>query len=152
MWNARVLMRSCGSFVDFIETQRSTRHDDGAVPMEIGSLEKRLAALERKGKDKGGKIGKGKDSKGKDTGGTGKGKTDGKGKDKKGKPEKFEGYCGICGKWGHKQKDCWWATAGQGGLREKKLAPLDLQAGDNSLEEIRQVGRRQRQEGCCRNS
>ena len=47
-----------------------------------------------------GKIGK--HAKGK------KGKDKGKGKHK-GKHEsspKFEGYCGHCGKWGHKQKDC----------------------------------------------
>ena len=45
---------------------------------------------------------KGKHAKGK------KGKDKGKGKHK-GKHEsspKFEGYCGHCGKWGHKQKDC----------------------------------------------
>ena len=42
---------------------------------------------------------KGKHVKGK------KGKDKGKGKHKGGSP-KFEGYCGHCGKWGHKQKDC----------------------------------------------
>ena len=45
---------------------------------------------------------KGKHAKGK------KGKDKGKGK-QKGKHEsspKFEGYCGHCGKWGHKQNDC----------------------------------------------
>ena len=45
---------------------------------------------------------KGKHAKGK------KGKAKGKGKHK-GKHEsspKFEGYCGHCGKWGHKQKYC----------------------------------------------
>ena len=48
-------------------------------------------------KGKKGKHGKGK-----------KGKDKGKGKHK-GKHEsspKFEGYCGHCGKWRHKQKDC----------------------------------------------
>ena len=34
-----------------------------------------------------------------------------KGKDKSARPEKFDGYCGKCGKWGHKQKDCWSTVA-----------------------------------------
>ena len=61
----------------------------GEAPMEID------AVYGDKGK-------KGKDAKGK------KGKDKGKGKHK-GKHEsspKFEGYCGHCGMWGHKQKDC----------------------------------------------
>ena len=61
----------------------------GEAPMEID------AVYGDKGK-------KGKHAKGK------KGKDKGKGKHK-GKHEsspKFEGYCGHCGKWGHKQKDC----------------------------------------------
>ena len=61
----------------------------GEAPMEID------AVYGDKGK-------KGKDAKGK------KGKVKGKGKHK-GKHEsspKFEGYCGHCGMWGHKQKDC----------------------------------------------
>ena len=61
----------------------------GEAPMEID------AVYGDKGK-------KGKHAKGK------KGKDKGKGKHK-GKPgssPKFEGYCGHCGKWGHKQKDC----------------------------------------------
>ena len=43
-----------------------------------------------------------------------KGKDKGKGKHK-GKYEsspKFEGYCGHCGKWGHKQKDCRYKNTG----------------------------------------
>ena len=61
----------------------------GEAPMEID------AVYGDKGKK--GKHGKGK-----------KGKDKGKGKHR-GKHEsspKFEGYCGHCGKWGHKQKDC----------------------------------------------
>ena len=61
----------------------------GEAPMEID------AVYGNKGK-------KGKHAKGK------KGQDKGKGKHK-GKHESsplFEGYCGHCGKWGHKQKDC----------------------------------------------
>ena len=70
-----------------------------AVPMEIGAI---------------GKFGgKGKHVKGKtkDSGKHGKKKQDsapgnakGQGKDAS---ERFSGYCGRCGKKGHKQKDCW---------------------------------------------
>ena len=61
----------------------------GEAPMEID------AVYGDRGK-------KGKHAKGK------KSKDKGKGKHK-GKQEsspKFEGYCGHCGKWEHKQKDC----------------------------------------------
>eukprot|EP00969_Alexandrium_andersonii_P110532 4878077-Alexandrium_andersonii.AAC.1 len=27
--------------------------------------------------------------------------------------QRFEGYCGNCGKWGHRQKDCWGVNATQ---------------------------------------
>ena len=71
-----------------------------------------------KGKFKGTKSkGKGKDTKGKSKG-KGDGKFNTKTQDKaKGKQKtfehKFQGYCRACGKWGHKQLDCW-ATAGKG--------------------------------------
>ena len=45
---------------------------------------------------------KGKHAKGK----KGKDKSKGKHKGKHESSPKFEGYCGHCGKWGHKQKDC----------------------------------------------
>ena len=55
-----------------------------------------------RGKEKAKAVRKGK--------GKGKGKPDGKGKGKakgKGKSSWFEGYCNICGKYGHKASDCW---------------------------------------------
>ena len=60
----------------------------GEAPMEID------AVYGEKGK----KVKHGKGKKGKD-----KGK--GKHKGKHESSPKFEGYCGHCGKWGHKQKD-----------------------------------------------
>jgi len=64
-------------------------------PMEVDAI---WGAKGKKGKGKGkGKKGKGKGGKGKED----------KDKSKAGeKEEKFEGYCGKCGKWGHKQKVC----------------------------------------------
>ena len=61
----------------------------GEAPMEIGAVNGEKGKKSRHDKDK-------------------KGKNKGKGK-QKGKHEnspKFEGDCGHCGKWGHKQKDC----------------------------------------------
>ena len=55
-------------------------------------------AMTRKGKGKGGKS---KGSKDKEKGSS-------KGKDtEKEKVVRFDGYCEHCGKWGHRQKDCW---------------------------------------------
>ena len=78
---------------------------NGSQPMEVD-------ALYGKGKSKGGKWGKDKGH-GKEKGhGKDKGKDKGvKGKEKSSRPEKFEGYCGKCGKWGHKQSACWSTVA-----------------------------------------
>ena len=69
--------------------QSSQSTSTGAAPVEVDDVY-------------GGKGKKGKSNKGK------KGKDKGKGKhrDKQENNPKFEGYCGHCGKWGHKQKDC----------------------------------------------
>ena len=55
-------------------------------------------------KDGKGKTRKGGGKKGKD--GNGKGGRR-KGSPDEERPEKFEGYCIRCGKWGHRQRDCW---------------------------------------------
>ena len=86
--------------LDFIEA--SCDRADAPVPMDV-------SALDRKGKGKGkgtGKTGKGKGGKGK---GKSKGKSHEKGKkgDQEKKPEKFDGTCSHCGKYGHKARDCW---------------------------------------------
>ena len=79
-----------------------------AVPMEIGCLERRILALEAKGKGK--THSKGAKGKGQE-----KGKAKGKGQEAKGKGKnsqkggkeaartdgKIQGYYGLCGKWGH---------------------------------------------------
>jgi hypothetical protein len=83
------------------------KHND---PMDIDAMGKG-----GKGK-KGGKAGKGKKggkaeaTKGKDH--KGKGKQAQKGKGPSTARDKFEGYCGNCGIWGHRQAECWWSTAG----------------------------------------
>ena len=65
-----------------------------------------------KGKDKGGKgKGKGKDSKGKGKGKSWNSPSAAHGGTGGGKgypsPPKFEGYCDLCWKYGHKKADCW---------------------------------------------
>ena len=67
----------------------------GPAPMDVD-------AMTRKEKSKGNKSkGKGKGSKDNEKGNN-------KGKDtEKEKGVRFEGYCGHCGKWEHRQKDCW---------------------------------------------
>eukprot|EP00969_Alexandrium_andersonii_P029952 1306357-Alexandrium_andersonii.AAC.1 len=51
---------------------------------------------------------KGKDSKGKGgKKGTGKVKGKDKSSTQNSDPQRFEGYCGYCGKYGHRQRDCY---------------------------------------------
>eukprot|EP00971_Amphidinium_carterae_P347959 6490245-Amphidinium_carterae.1 len=99
----------------YLIASRSYPSTQEPVPMDMSYLGK------GKGKEKGGKWGKGKWGKdggkqatnnysqspsGKDKKGSGKNK-DSKGKQNGGKGvQSFSGYCGHCGKWGHKQKDC----------------------------------------------
>ena len=64
-----------------------------------------------KGQDKGGKSSsKGKGGKGGKTSSSSGQQTSGG--NAGGDQVKFAGYCGACGKWGHKQSDCWWAISG----------------------------------------
>ena len=79
-----------------VEEYLQANAGSASVPMEVDAI---WGNKGKKGKGKGkGKKGKGK---GKDNGKDDKGK--GKAAEKE---EKFEGYCGKCGKWGHKQKVC----------------------------------------------
>ena len=103
---------------------------DQSAPMEVDMI---------KGKGKGkGKKGKGKGKKGK------KGKGDGKDSPKEEKAsakdaaaagagasgayqsKKFDGHCGHCGLWGHRQRDCWWKPAGaQPGVNSIEADPAE---------------------------
>eukprot|EP00971_Amphidinium_carterae_P016362 322649-Amphidinium_carterae.1 len=95
--------------------------------------------------------GKGKGS-GKENGGTGKDKghgkdKGGKGKDK-GKPRggkgehkdgKIEGYCGLCGKWGHAKRVCWQNQ--KGGKPGGKVAALTEEQQQPSQHDAAGAGR-----------
>ena len=71
-------------------------------PDYSGPAPTNVDAMTRKEEGKGGK------SKGKGNGSKDKEKGNSKGKDtEKEKRVRFEGYCGRCGKWEHRQKDCW---------------------------------------------
>merc|ERR1712194_744707 len=82
-----------------LDASHAPRTDD---PMEVDAIWHAGGKGKGKGKEKGkGKgKGKGKEKKG------GK-REDGKG-DKQGEDasKKFDGYCGYCGAWGHRQRDC----------------------------------------------
>ena len=80
----------------FLAVGRKGRQDQsGPAPMDV-------VAMTRKGKGKRGK------SKGKGKGGKDKEKGHSKSNDtEKEKGARFEGYCGNCGKWRHRPKDCW---------------------------------------------
>ena len=87
----------------------------GEVPMEI------YAAYGDKGKK--GKHAKG--NKGKD-----KGKEKHKGKHENG--PKFEGYCGHCRKWGHKQKDCRYKNTVAEVAEEESVEPPNSSASSST--------------------
>ena len=69
------------------------KDDGGPAPMDVG-------AISHGDKGKKGKFSKG--DKGVNTGG----KYDKQGKGKQSQPNKFNGECSYCGKWGHKKADC----------------------------------------------
>ena len=73
-----------------------------------------LDAISAKGKGKG----KGYEGKGSGKGGKGKGKSGGKAPN-----SYFEGYCGFCGKWGHKKADCRNRLRQEGGQGSR---PMDI--------------------------
>jgi len=83
-----------------LDASHAPRTDD---PMEVDAIWHAGGKGKGKGKEKGkGKgKGKGKEKKG------GK-REDGKGDKQKGEDasKKFDGYCGYCGAWGHRQRDC----------------------------------------------
>eukprot|EP00971_Amphidinium_carterae_P235475 4672999-Amphidinium_carterae.1 len=104
--------------MDYLDAQRvyagpnsqSKKKNTDGDPMEIDALQwpwkgsKGKGDKGSKGKSKGDKGSKGKSKSGKQ----GKGKN----KDKE-QTKSFEGYCGCCGRWGHRQRDCWY-NAGNG--------------------------------------
>eukprot|EP00971_Amphidinium_carterae_P289848 5755465-Amphidinium_carterae.1 len=71
--------------------------------MEVDELLKGKGKKGSKGDKAGGKKG---GKRGSTTGGEGKGRGDAR-------LARFEGYCGLCGKYGHKQKDCWQGQKGK---------------------------------------
>ena len=98
------LLVQCGEKPDWLKL-RQTVHDYcyavilGPIAMDVGAITKGRGKGKRKGKyeshgdgDKGKKCKKGKQT---------------KNAEKPKNHDKFDGYCGSCGKWGHKQKDCW---------------------------------------------
>ena len=95
----------------------------GDVPMDIDAV---YGDKGKEGKHAKGK--KGQHAKGK------KGKDKGKGKHK-GKHEnspKFEGYCGHCGKWGRKQKDCRYKNTVAEVVVEEPVEPPDSRASSST--------------------
>ena len=85
---------------DFLLTKQSM--PGGPAPMDIGAINSKGGKGHGKGKDRG--KGKGYDSKGK---GKDKTRTTSSGGGNASGEKKFQGHCGRCGKWGHKQKDCY---------------------------------------------
>ena len=63
-------------------------------PVKIGIVPNRVSPMEAPCRTRGGGSKKG--------GGKNRGKDGGKNN-----APKFEGYCGTCGRWGHKSADCW---------------------------------------------
>ncbi|CAK0903384.1 unnamed protein product [Prorocentrum cordatum] len=81
---------------DFLLTKQSM--PGGPAPMDIGAINSKGGRGHGRAKGKG--TGKGNDTRG-------KGKDRSSGGGLAGGEKKFQGHCGRCGKWGHKQKDCY---------------------------------------------
>ena len=114
----------------YVLSEQVQKHGGGDDPMEVDAFTKGKGKGKNKGKYHDNFKGKGysNDNKGKSSGkgknksynneqhyGNGyKGKDGGKSKSK-GKEYKapFAGYCDHCGKWGHKQSDCWMKQSGK---------------------------------------
>ncbi len=130
--------------MSYLEARKVMHVGQGNDPMDVDALDAKgrwQSGKDGKGKSKDSKGGKGKSHGGKDAtwrskeggqghskGKDGKGKTkdgkgkskESKGKDKSQRKEPFQGYCGHCGKWGHKREDCWARQARPAGSLEKE--------------------------------
>eukprot|EP00971_Amphidinium_carterae_P058123 1149510-Amphidinium_carterae.1 len=66
-----------------------------------------------------------------------------KGGSKQAPTQKFQGYCGTCGKFGHKSKDCWNNKSTQSGQKELRV----LEEGEDKRGEIGSLEDAQNTEG-----